>query len=77
MNDTRKSLRQGRSNPLAFLKGTSVAAWVPIPRLIVGYGSVQHSFAWPSKVPGTFAIIPQRAAQVHDRAICREEVKNG
>ena len=77
MNDTRKSSRQGRSNPLAFLKRTSVARWAPIPRLMVGDGSVPHSFARLSKIPEAFTFVLQNAAQAHDRTICCGEVRNG
>ena len=77
MNDTRNSLRQGDSNPVAFNKRASIALWAPIPRLIVGYGSAQHGFARLSKVPEAFAFILQKTAQAQDRAICCGEVKNG
>jgi putative oxidoreductase len=58
MNDTHKSLEQGRNNPFAFLNRPSVARWAPIPlRLIVGFGFMQHGFAKLSKGPESFAII--------------------
>ena len=77
MNDTRKSLRQGESNPLAFIMRTSVALWAPRPRPIIGYGSAQHSFDTLSKSPEAFAFTLQKAAQAQDGAICCGEVKNG
>jgi hypothetical protein len=77
MNDTRRSLREGCGNSLAVLKESSVAGGVPIPRLIVGYGSVQHSIARLSRVPEAFAFILQRAAQAREGLICCGEVKNG
>jgi hypothetical protein len=78
MSDTCKSLRQGRSNPLAFPNRSSAAGWAPISlRLIVGYGSMLHRFARLSKVPDAFAFILQKVAQAYGRAICSGEVTNG
>jgi hypothetical protein len=78
MNDTRKSLRQGRGHPLAFPIRASAARRAPIPlRPIAGNDCVQHSFTRLSKVVEAFAIFPQRAAREYDRTIHSGEVKNG
>lgn len=58
MNDTCKSLKQGRNNRFPFLNQISVARWAPVPlRLIVGYGFMQHGLAKLSKGPEAFANI--------------------
>lgn len=58
MNDVRTSLEHRASNRFAWLNGTAVARWAPIPlRLIVGFGFMQHGFTKFSKGPEAFAII--------------------
>ena len=58
MNVIREPLEERHSNPFPFLSRASVSRWAPIPpRLIVGYGFMQHGFAKLSKGPEAFAAI--------------------
>jgi len=58
MNEVRQSMKMKISCLFAFLKRPSVARWAPIPpRLIVGYGFMEHGFAKLSKGPENFAAI--------------------
>jgi putative oxidoreductase len=58
MNELRQSLQMKIRTLFAFLKRPSVVRWAPIPpRLIVGYGFMEHGFAKLSKGPENFAAI--------------------
>lgn len=58
MNVIRKPSQQGFSKRFEFLNRASVTRWAPIPpRLIVGYGFMEHGVAKLSKGPEAFAVI--------------------
>jgi hypothetical protein len=70
MNDTRKSLQQGRNYPRAFLNGTLLPRWPAIPlRPIVAYGMMLRDFAKQSRGSEGLAIVPRKIARGYGRAI--------
>jgi putative oxidoreductase len=60
MTELRQSSEGEGNSRFAFLTGSLLARWAPIPlRLIVGYGFMAHGFAKLSKGPENFASILQ------------------